>query len=64
MPSELFREEAERLAKLPARERKKALAVHWNIADDAELSQVTRDYARYAAETLDALVKQILERRK
>ena len=53
-PNDLFRVEAERLAKLSARERKEALAVHWRIADDAKLSQVTRDYARHVAETLEA----------
>jgi hypothetical protein len=60
----LFRQEAERLAKLPARERKEALAVHWRIADDSRLSDVTRQYARYLAETLEALVKKILQARR
>ena len=47
-----FRQEAKRLAQLPARERKEALAVHSRIADDASLSKVTRDYARWVAQTL------------
>ncbi len=48
-----FRQEAERLAKLSASERKAALDVHWRIADDATLSKITRDYARRVAETLE-----------
>ena len=35
---DLFRQEARRLAKLPARDRKEALAVHRRIADDTRLS--------------------------
>jgi hypothetical protein len=58
------REEAKRLAKLPARQRKEALAVHRDIAANPSLSQTTRDYARKLAETLETLIKQILERRK
>ena len=61
---DLFRTEAERLAKLTARERKEALAVHWRIADDANLSQPTRDHARLVAETLEALIKDIRKTRK
>ena len=61
---DLFRTEAERLAKLSGRERKEALAVHWRIADDADLSQTTRDHARLVAETLEALVKVIRKTRK
>jgi hypothetical protein len=61
---ELFRQEAKRLAELPARQRKEALAVHGRIADDARLSQVTRDHARYVADTLEGLVSGILKRRK
>jgi tRNA-dihydrouridine synthase len=64
VPTEQEREEAKRLAKLSARERKEALAVHWRIAEDAKLSQATRDYARQLAETLETLVKQILKRPK
>jgi hypothetical protein len=62
-PDDLFRVEAERLAKLSARDRKEALAVHRRIADDARLSQTTRDHARLVAETLEALVKEILKAR-
>jgi hypothetical protein len=58
-----FRKEAERLAKLPGRERKAVLAVHWRIADDASLSQVTRDHARHVAETLERLLKPLLKRK-
>lgn len=54
-PDSQFRQEAERLAKLSAHERKKALAVHWHIADDGQLFQATRDYARNVAETLELL---------
>ena len=60
-PDDLFRQEAERLAKLSARERKAALAVHRRIADDPKLSQTTRDHARHVADTLEALVKGILK---
>jgi hypothetical protein len=48
-----FRDEAKRLAKLAARERKEALDVHWRIADDATLSDVAREYARRVAEALE-----------
>jgi hypothetical protein len=54
-PDSQFRQEAERLAKLSARERMEALAVHWRIADDGRLSRATRDYARNVAETLELL---------
>jgi len=62
MPTEQERDEAKRLAKLPARQRKEALAVHWNIANNPRLSHTTRDYARRLAETLETLIKQILKR--
>ncbi len=61
---ERFRVEAERLANLSARERKAALAVHWRIADDTELSDITRNYARNLAEKLESLVKEILKEGK
>lgn len=48
-----FRDEAERLAQLSPRDRKEALAVHWRIADDATLSDVTREHARLVAESLE-----------
>jgi hypothetical protein len=48
-----YRQEAERLSKLPARQRKEAMAVHWRIADDTTLSAVTREYARRVAEALE-----------
>jgi uncharacterized tellurite resistance protein B-like protein len=61
---DLFRQEADRLAKLPARQRKAELAVHWQIANNSNLSKVTRDYARRVAEVLEALVKELLKARK
>ena len=64
MEPDKFQIEAERLAKLPARERKAALEVHWRIANDPRLSQVTRDHARHVAETLESLVKEIRKARK
>ena len=48
-----YRDEAKRLAKLTARERKEALAVHWRIADDITLSPSTREYARRLAKSLE-----------
>ena len=63
-PDDLFRVEAERLAKLTARERKEALAVHKRIADDARLSQATRDHGRLVADTLAALIRDILKARR
>lgn len=63
-PDDLFRVEAERLAELSARDRKEALAVHQRIADDARLSETTRDHARHVAETLEALVKDIRKTRR
>jgi TPP-dependent pyruvate/acetoin dehydrogenase alpha subunit len=48
-----YREEAERLAMLPVAKRKEAMAVHWRIAQDATLSDVTREYARRVAEALE-----------
>ncbi len=59
-PDSEFRQEAERLAKLSARHRKEALAVHWRIANDERYTKSTRDYARYVAETLEALLREIL----
>jgi hypothetical protein len=59
-PDSQFRQEAERLAKLSARHRKEALAVHWRIADDERYTTSTRNYARYVAETLEALIREIL----
>jgi len=64
MNRDLFDVEAERLAKLSASERKAALAVHRRIADDAKLSQATRDHARHVADTLEALVKAIRKARR
>jgi hypothetical protein len=64
MPTPQEREEAKRLAELPARERKAALSVHWNIANNASLSETTRDYARRLAETLESLIKHIQKRER
>jgi hypothetical protein len=61
---DLFRDEAERLAKLPARDREAALDVHRRIADDTRLSETTRQHARAVAETLEARVNAILKKRK
>ena len=61
---DLFRDEAERLAKLPARDRKAALDVHRRIADDARLSEATREHARTVADTLERLIRGILGKRK
>jgi hypothetical protein len=61
---DLFRQEAHRLADLPARERKAALDVHRRIADDPRLSKPTRDYARHVADTLEALIARIRKKRK
>jgi hypothetical protein len=60
---ESFRTEAERLAKLSARQRKEALAVHWRIAD-GDYSQTIRDYARHVAETIESLIKEIRKKGK
>jgi hypothetical protein len=57
--ADLFRQEAERLARLPARQRKEALDVHRRIADDPRLSEATRNHARYVADTLEHLVARI-----
>jgi hypothetical protein len=56
---DLFRQEAKRLARLPARQRKEALDVHRRIADDTRLSEATRSHARFVAETLETLVAKI-----
>jgi hypothetical protein len=56
---DLFRQEARRLAKLPARERKAALDVHRRIADDAGLSEATRAHACHVADTLEKLIAEI-----
>ena len=61
---ETFRQEARRLSQLPARQRKVALAVHWNIAEDARLAQATRDHARFVAETLEGMVEKILAKKR
>ena len=61
---DLFRDEAERLSKLPARDREAALDVHRRIADDTRLSDATRQHARAVAETLEQQVKAILKKRK
>jgi hypothetical protein len=59
-----FKQEARRLADLPAGERRAALDVHRHIAEDARLSQATRDYAQHVADTLEKLVERILNKRK
>ena len=59
---DLFREEARRLAKLPARQRKEALDVHRRIADDPRLSETTRAHARHVADTLEKLIEEIREK--
>lgn len=64
MNDELFRTEGERLAKMKARDREQALAVHWRIANDSQLARTTRDYARQVAETLEAIIKDIRKTRK
>lgn len=61
---ELFQQEAARLAKLPARDRKAALEVHRRIADDPRLTDVTRNHARTVAETLERLIHGIMRKRK
>jgi hypothetical protein len=61
---DLYRTEAERLARLPARQRKEALAVHWRIAEDTGLADVTREHARQVAETLETMIRRILKNRK
>ncbi len=58
LTSPSFLSEADRLAKLSARQRKQVLAVHWRIANDERYSKATRDYARHVAETLEALIKE------
>lgn len=60
---DLFRDEAERLAKLPARDRKAEIAVHRRIAEDTRLSVATRNHARTVADTLERLVEGILTNR-
>jgi hypothetical protein len=64
MARDIFLDEARRLAALPARQRKEALAVHRRIADDPRLSSVTRKHARMVADTLDRLIERILRKRK
>ena len=59
---DVLRDEAERLAKLSARNRKAALDVHRRIADDPRLSDTTRDHARTVAETLEKLIDRIREK--
>jgi hypothetical protein len=59
--SDQLLEEARRLAQLPARERKEALAVH--VADDTRLSQTTRTYARELVDTLEKLVKELRKKK-
>lgn len=54
--------EAKRLAQLPARERREAIAVHRRIADDTRLSGTTRDYARKLADTLEKMIAKILKK--
>lgn len=61
---DLFQQEAERLAKLPARDRKEALAVHRRIADDPQLSEATRNHARTVADTLEKLIEGIRRKSK
>ena len=56
---DLFLVEARRLAQLPARQRKEALDVHRRIAEDARLSQASRDHARSVLDTLEKLIARI-----
>ena len=61
---DLFQQEAVRLAKLPARDRKAALDVHRGIADDTRLSEATRNHARTVADTLQKLIEGIRRKTK
>ncbi|MFO0805087.1 MAG: recombinase family protein [Gemmataceae bacterium] len=61
---DLYQQEAERLVKLPARDRKAEIAVHRRIADDTRLSETTRDHARtVAAEAYADLVPSMVAMR-
>jgi len=64
MARDVLRDEARRLATLPARQRHEALAVHRRIADDPRLSSVTREHARTVADTLEKLIEQMLGKHK
>jgi hypothetical protein len=61
---DLFKEEARRLSQLPARQRKEALSVHWGIAADTQLSEATRDHARFVAQTLERMIEKILTKKR
>jgi hypothetical protein len=60
---DLFRLEAQRLAQLPARQRKEALDVHRRIADDPRLSEATRNHARHVADTLEKLIAEFRKKK-
>jgi len=60
---DLFHAEAERLAGLPARQRKEALDVHRRIADDPQLSEATREHARTVTDALEKLIAEIRTKR-
>ena len=59
---DLFRQEARRLSKLPASQRKAALDVHRRVADDTRLSEATRQHARQVLDTLEKLIARIRKR--
>jgi hypothetical protein len=52
-----YRDEAERLAQLPAAERRAILAWHRDIAADAKLSKADRKAARERADALERLLQ-------
>lgn len=54
-----IREEAKRLAELPARDREAALDVHRRIANDARLSDATRNHAQTVLAELENLIERL-----
>jgi hypothetical protein len=51
-----YREEAERLALLPAADQRAIIALHWSVARDAKVSKANRTEARRRAQALEKLL--------
>jgi hypothetical protein len=54
---EEFRQEAERLAKLPIADQRAIIALHWSVAKDVGVSEGNRKLARQRAKALERLLK-------
>ena len=59
-----YREEAERLAELPAADQKEIIALHRSVADDAKVPKRDRDLARERADVLERHLRRLNRKKK